>query len=171
MTDINRFHTEFVERTREILEKYQGEREWTNLLNCTLGLIVLPFKQLEDNGGLKNDIWGQDISTIPECHHFTIARFTPIKKRTRDGFEFYSPTLGVLLRKLRNGLCHQNIEPSNESGKWDSITVRNHYEYGNSKPKKKEMDLEVTFTWPQLKGFALFIAEEYLKTQKQPDGT
>ncbi len=60
-------------------------------------------------------------------------------------------------------MCHQHIEPYNEPEKWVRITVRNYYKYGNSKPKKEEMDLEVTFTWPQLKGFALFIAEEYLK--------
>ncbi len=96
MTDINRFHTEFVERTREVIEKYQGEREWTNLLNCTLGLIVLPFKQLEDGGGLENGIWGQDIQTIPDCHCFTITRFTPIHSgNTRESFEFYPRTLGV----------------------------------------------------------------------------
>jgi hypothetical protein len=170
MTDITRFHTEFVERTGRILTEYKGELEWTNLLNCTLGLIVLPNEKLLACRSLKKGIWGKSVREIPVCQTFGLSTFKPVQRHTEgNGFKYYPETLGVFLRKLRNGLVHQRIEPGNDGKTWVSITVRNYFEYSIQGRKQEKLDLEATFTWDQLRAFALFIADEFLKTQKDAE--
>ena len=36
------FDIEFIERTQQLIMKYDGNTEFTLLINCLLGLIVLP---------------------------------------------------------------------------------------------------------------------------------
>src|ERR1035437_3461606 len=40
--DPNKPELDFVERTRKQVEAYRGANEFTNLLNCMLGLIIVP---------------------------------------------------------------------------------------------------------------------------------
>ena len=71
---------------------------------------------------------------------------------------YYPKTMKVLLQKIRNGLAHQKIEPINHGGKFAGVIIRNYF---NDAQIRK--DLEVYFSQQELKDFALFIADEYLK--------
>ncbi len=71
---------------------------------------------------------------------------------------YYPKTLKVLLNKIRNGLAHQHIEPINENGNFVGVIIRNYFD-----DAKVHKDLEVYFSQQELKEFALFIADEYLK--------
>lgn len=46
------FYREFVKRTKEELEKYKGDREFTMLLNFTLGLLLVPFEKRKSENAL-----------------------------------------------------------------------------------------------------------------------
>jgi hypothetical protein len=151
------FHREFVTRTQEILRGYKGKREFTNLVNCALGLIILPHEQM-GRQGLTQGIWGKKIDEVPQCRNMAIGLFEPIK----DWGEFYPKTLGYFLKKVRNGFGHGLVTPINQGEKWVAITVENYFPSKDALGAKQ--DLQVTFTMPQLRDFALFIADEYLKS-------
>lgn len=48
MSEYTIFPIDFINRTRENLEKYSGKYEVTNLINCCLGLIIIPKQKLKD---------------------------------------------------------------------------------------------------------------------------
>ena len=100
---------DFVDRTIHIIEHYDGPYGVTLLVNCLLGLIVLPkekdFNHISDRdhihffdlGIRENDIksWGK----IEECER-TAARF---------------------LRCLRNSVAHLQIESILDDGQIESL--------------------------------------------------
>jgi hypothetical protein len=146
-----------------VLQKYQGKREFTNLINCALGLIILPHEKI-GNQGLRQGIWAKPIDEVPQCRNMTIALFEPIKAKGENGrFECYPRSLGAFLRKVRHGFGHGLVTPINQDEKWVGISIENYFPTKDAADAKK--DLQVTFTMQQLKAFALFIADEYLKSQ------
>ena len=149
--EITDYEREFIERTRTILQNYDGEYKLTNAINCMLGLIILPNEMLNRSRSPK---WDLSIAEIQELNFLRIRQFEPIKNR-RDGItEYYPKTLKVFLKKVRNGLAHQNIRPININGFFTGVEIKNLY--GNI------VDLEVEFSRHELEQFALFVAGEYL---------
>jgi HEPN pEK499 p136 len=153
--EIQRFDTEFVRRTREILINYQGDFKLSNALNCLLGLVILPFEYLESS---TNAYWDIDISQISELSFLNIQMFEPIQRidRGTGTTHYYKKTLRNLIRKMRNGIAHQKIEPINRDGEFVGAIIRNSYNNIN--------DTEIHFdNRRELEQFALFVADEYLK--------
>lgn len=149
--EIKNFEIEFVERTKKILEEYEGDYDMSIILNCALGLIILPNEKR-----LTTPSWNTKLGDISKLPHFELKTFKPIKNINNSG-GYYPKTLKVLLKKVRNGLAHQNIEPVNKNGKFIGVIIRNY------PPNDHQPDLEVQFSQQELKDFALFIANEYLK--------
>ena len=64
----NQFELDFMKRTLEIVKDYQGERDATLLINCLLGLLVVPKETLFNKipkdpiTALKN--WGFPLSQL-----------------------------------------------------------------------------------------------------------
>lgn len=156
--EIEKFNIKFVERTKEILESYKGAHEVSNLLNCTLGLIILPYEQIKEK---QNSFWDTELLTISNLPSFGIHKFEPIQSIRKENIKYYPKTLKVFLQKIRNGLAHQNIQPVNENETFKGVIISNYFD----KAKKHE-DLKVEFGRDQLKEFALFIANEYLITPR-----
>lgn len=156
--EITKFDREFVERTKSIVNDYDGGYEFSNLLNCTLGLIVLPFEILRSDS---SPYWSQEIGYISDFPKFTVHIFEPIWKLDRTTRKpIPSPkTLKVLLRKVRNGIAHQNIAPSNHEGVFQSVRIWNTF------AQKRDVDIE--FTQNELRLFAMFIADAYLNTSSE----
>jgi len=91
--DIN---TDIVERTLSIIDDYSGKFEVTLLLNCCVGLLVVPKekhwgKVPKTELNETNSLWGLDKSAI---------KFG--KKKD------YS--LSNIVRRMRNSVCRFNIE-------------------------------------------------------------
>ena len=42
---IDKFETDFVRRTIHTLKRYRGKYPLSQLINCTLGLIILPYEK------------------------------------------------------------------------------------------------------------------------------
>ncbi len=149
MVEIRRFEIQFVERKKEILLHYDGEYPFSNLLNCSLGLLILPYENISST-----NIWQKELNEIDSLPKFELIKFNPIQKVKKNNIIYFPKTLEIFLRKLRNGLAHQNIVPINSEGNFTSIKIFNIY--GN------EIDFDVIFTEIQLKDFALFISNLYL---------
>jgi len=159
MSGIAHYEREFVERTRQILKTYKGKYKLSNAINCTLGLIVLPNEMLD---AFPNPIWDTPIANIADLAYLRIRMFEPIQKKKKNNIPVYFPkTLKIFLKKIRNGLAHQNIEPVNNArGLFTGIIVRNYY--GEDANNAGELDLEIEFNRKELEQFSLFIAGKYL---------
>lgn len=155
MSGIAHYEREFVERTRQILKTYKGKYKLSNAINCTLGLIVLPNEMLN---AFPNPIWDTPIVNINDLNYLQVRRFEPIRKKKKNLPVYYPKTLKILLKKIRNGLAHQTIEPVNNAhGLFTGIIIRNYFSEGAN-----DLDLEIEFNRKELENFALFIAGKYL---------
>ena len=145
------YEREFVIRTQDILQNYHGEYKLTNAVNCMLGLIILPNEMLARSQSPK---WNSLIVDIQELSFLRVRLFEPIRG-TRNGItEYFPKTLKIFLKKIRNGLAHQNITPINFDGLFTGVIIKNYH--------GRDLDLEVEFDRHELEKFALFIAGEYL---------
>lgn len=154
--EIKKFEIEFVQRTKDLLIDYQGPWDMSNLINCTLGLIILPYETIKGKSSLS--FWDTELDKIPDLPPFRLLIFEPIKSIKKSRIIYYPKTLKVLLQKIRNGLAHQRIEPVNQNGKFAGVIIRNYFDDAQT-----HQDLEIQFSQHQLKDFALFVADEYLK--------
>lgn len=142
--------------------KYRGRFGVTNLLNSTLGLIILPYER-GIKGVSKNmqpAPWGTDIIKITDLPRFSIHYFEPIETK-RGGIQFSPKTLATLLEKIRHGLAHQHIFPMNADGQIKSVIIENYFD--NQDKVNNNPDLRVEFSPEELEEFAVYIADEYLK--------
>ena len=157
MSEIVHYEVEFVRRTKENLQNYHGENKLTNAINCALGLIILPNEIIRER---PRPIWDTDISQIRELSTIKPQMFTPIQRIRRNGvIDYYPTSLKVLLKKIRDGLAHQHIEPVNNNGKFTGIVIRNYFP-----PGRNHQDLEIEFSRRELENFAFFIADMYIDT-------
>lgn len=150
----DKFDIEFIERTKTIIDNYAGKYNITLLLNCLLGLIVLPS---EFYGKKSRTFFDQDISEIPALNEIiTGITFNPTKRKDKNRFIADKRTLGILIKKVRNGISHQQIECKENNGKWEGVVIRD-FNKGN----KDNLELEVNWTIAQLKEFAFYVADNY----------
>lgn len=183
MAEIKEFYRQFVERSQTELKVYNGEREFTNLINLTFGLIIIPYEShiKEAQPGSFWDTAIDDIWLKEDERPFTIFDFDPIRgERDKQTGQLIKDdkTLKVLINKLRNGFAHANIEPVNENGKWTGVLIWNctnpirktdkeaqdlKHCYDKDPNVVKVKDLVIGFTWVQLHMFANFIADQHLK--------
>jgi hypothetical protein len=116
------FELDFVHRTKALLEQYDAHvlpavdvparYEVTLLINCLLGLIVLPKELLsakipaepEDRFGA----WGLPAGTIRRWEHVKGGSHQP-------------RTLSQLIRRLRNASCHLRIETESQDGEISAL--------------------------------------------------
>ncbi len=108
-----------------------------------LGLIILPNEMLKRSRSPK---WELPIAEIQELNFLRIRQFEPIRGKRKGVTEYFPKTLKVFLKKVRNGLAHQNIKPINIDGFFTGIEIKN--QHGNI------VDLEVEFSRQELEQFA-----------------
>lgn len=138
--EIKYFDKEFVERTKYIVQtQCKGEFTYdvTLLLNCLLGLVSLPTERTGPNGVLFKNVCVNKLKSMGV-----------IAKATNDDKTF---------RTVKNALSHMNITPQNKEGVVDSIIIR------DRKNRNSQAHTELHFTVPQLKEFALFVADKHLE--------
>jgi hypothetical protein len=99
-----KFQHDFMNRTLYIMHEYKGPYDATILINCLLGLLVLPKETL--------------INRIPPDPYEELAQWGINPKsivkfgKCEDGYE-HAPTLRQFVRRLRNAVAHFNVEPLN----------------------------------------------------------
>lgn len=102
------FSRDFVTRTLTIVKEYEGEYDASILLNCLLGLLIVPkekwLDRIPSDPIEKLSEWGVNPKSI---HSFG---------RCQCGKPF-DPTLRHLVKSLRNSIAHFRIEPLASEGK------------------------------------------------------
>jgi hypothetical protein len=101
------FARSFMERTLSIANTYSGPNDATLLMNCLLGLLIVPKEALLDK--------------VPTSNFESLAEWgiqpSSIKRFGRCEFgDEHRPNLRQLVRRLRNAVAHFNIEPLHEKG-------------------------------------------------------
>lgn len=173
-----KFYRDFVERTKKELDKYEGDQEFTMLLNSTFGLLLVPYES-QDSGKSLSAIWDKSPKAVFGNDLFKLTVFEPINRwdKSAQKYIYYNKTLGNLLRKLRNGLAHAHLEPVNDgNGNWVAVKIWNCRQVKKEEAGKLSLtrcdntgdqievkDLEIEFTWKQLYEFASRISDEHLK--------
>ena len=109
----------------------------TLLLNCLLGLVSLPTERTRSNSTLFKN----------ECVN-KLKIMGVIIKSTDDDKTF---------RTVKNALSHMNIATQNKDGAVDSIIIR------DRQNRNSPVHTELHFTVPQLREFALFVADKHLE--------
>jgi len=100
------FETDFPKRTLKIIEQYERKLpkgrenyEVTLLVNCMLGLLVLPYQHLTDQ------IPNMAVDRLPEWSiESTLIRSWGRRNQQQAG------TLRELVHRLRNGVAHLRIQ-------------------------------------------------------------
>lgn len=96
------FARSFMKRTLAIADDYQGQYDGTLLINCLLGLLVIPHETLHDkipSAPLSSLIdWGispESIKSFGKCEY---------------GHE-HEPNLRQIVRRMRNAVSHFKVIP------------------------------------------------------------
>lgn len=150
--EIKNYNKEFTERTKKLLDEYYDKieqekgYEFTFLMNCLLGLVVVIKENYDDSDEKFQKFLDKKLNEIEELKYIF-----PKEKKNLSLSEF--------LRLLRNGIAHQNVEPTNERGIWERV---NFYNISG----KGKRNFEVVFTQEELRKFALFLANKYLELNK-----
>ena len=101
------FYPSFIRRTHEIVNEYDGKYDATLLINCLLGLLVLPqqrmFENIEDIPFESLEDFGISEQSFPSICYL------PKSQRVYPSFR-------LLLRKLRNSVAHMRILPLGNAG-------------------------------------------------------
>ena len=136
--EYNQIEFDFISRTKKLLEEYQRQYEVTMLVNCCIGLLVLPKeKHLNSIPDLSFDenknIWGLSKSSISvDCE--------------QCGYK-----LRDVIRRIRNGICHFNISSiPNESKEIEKLEIKDRGRF------------RVTLTVEQLRELSISIANHIL---------
>lgn len=150
---------EFIERTKKLLEQYdkpqvvsnQEEKyEVTLLLNCCVGLLILPQSAWKDDISkeeISSGEWGIDPNQISIC-----------KKRKNDE----PKSLQNVARHLRNSISHYYFTVlENENEKIGSIEFKD-FLTGSQSDQTFELTIEIE----PLKKFLLKFSEEMIRIMK-----
>lgn len=148
------YFKDIAERTKKNLEKYQGEYDTTQLINSTVGLIIIPkekcYNKIEDSlitQSLLNQLRANvTCNTYPE-----------------DG-EIIA--LKNIIKHIRNGIAHGNIYFEPENRKIKRVIVKDHRREYRNEPKgiyKPKAYFEINIDESDLREFMIQFAEAIIK--------
>lgn len=173
--DNEKFDVDFIRRTLENLDSAgKPPHEVTMLINCLLGLIVIPF-ELNSSGRRKIKFFNKKVSDIQLVRELmSDAYFHPTSFDWNK--QLYKPkplTIYNLLKSIRNSIAHHRIYWLPEDGKWRSIRlydIQEKYTENDVKGGKPHLELSIVWTIDQLKAFCDFICKSYLlEVESRPD--
>lgn len=147
MSEIVNFNKEFVERTKNVLERNYGNEEYevTLLLNCLLGLVSFPIELLKDKSN-------------QEAKEFQTDCVRKLEELIDKNEDYKNPNKYFTFRNIRNSIAHIGIEPlpyDNQIGKIIFTSKKNNKNYA--------ITLKFCISVENLYIFANYVAEEYLK--------
>jgi hypothetical protein len=141
---------EVIQRTLEVVQAYHGPRDATLLLNCLLGLLVVPneklFEEIPTHSLDTLNDWGINPNAITK------------RVTCRECRDEYPRNLRQLVMLLRHSVAHFNILPVNDRGVWVGVTLSN---------SRTGFECELTFT--NMRTFVSKLAE-YLQKKTSKNG-
>jgi len=158
MGAVNNYNTEFPQRTLKLLKSFQDKKidynlNVTFLMNCLLGLIVTAVENSERRqlivgnadeelldllpASLELKVGNQDLSVHPKSILKTRGKLSTLKK-------------------IRNSIAHQHVEPHNRNNNWVGVTLWNVH-------PRDGIDFRIELTTAQLNSLATYITSNYLQ--------
>lgn len=151
MTMMKNFDKEFIERTLEILEGLSSKTEYevTLLLNCLLALVTLLIEREKE-------------SDLIEFQRSCNRKIRELKNEQLYIDE--TEDENIFFRNIRNSIAHLNIklEESPIENQIDGVVMKNYTRAG-------KCNFQVSISVENLRVFAKFVAEEYLKVLKEKE--
>lgn len=161
MGAIREYSLDFPKRTIHLLNTFREQNidyhyDVTLLMNCLLGLIVVAVENSNREKLMPGKVDNGLLSVLPEN-----IKVRSGNKGLRSVNNDYLKALDKieLLKKIRNGIAHQNIKGLNEGGIWAGIKLWNINEAG-------QINFEMRLTTAQLYALATYIANHYLRKIK-----
>jgi hypothetical protein len=158
MGAIREYKLEFPKRTINLLNSFREKNvdyryDVTLMMNCLLGLVVLAVENSDRDKLMPGKVDNGLLSVIPD--RIKVKRG---KKGLNEIDSAYLKTLDKIafLKRIRNGIAHQNIKGLNDHGIWAGIKLWNVNKAG-------EINFEMTLTTEQLYQLATYISTHYLK--------
>ncbi len=144
MTEYVNFPKDFAIRTKDNLNKYIGNYEVTNLINCCLGLIIIPKEELGH--------------TVPKYSFNNSDTKYGISKKNITKEINQNFTLKNTLRHIRNGLAHGRIKQKTEDGQIVGLKIYD--KNGQNGPE----NFSIHFSVEEFKQFAINVSKliEYI---------
>jgi HEPN pEK499 p136 len=154
---MNSPEVDFVERTKAILESYSGLHDISIIINCAFGLVIFPHSIVTK--GMKNKTWWTELPFWDK----SLGDFDDLPRFIKDGLstESHPQKLGEMLEEVRNGLCHQPIDPINEEN-----PLTQNVEFTGIKIEFTDRGV-LRWTFQARRGdlsrFVIFLADRYLE--------
>lgn len=158
MGAVNNYNTEFPKRTLKLLKSFQDKKidyklNVTFLMNCLLGLIVTAVENSERRQLIVGNVDDELLNFLPDNVELKIGNQNLISHP-----KSILKTRGKLstLKKIRNAIAHQHVEPHNKKNNWVGVTLWNvHPQDG--------MDFRIELSTAQLNLLANYITNHYLQ--------
>jgi hypothetical protein len=101
------FERDFIRRTLTLLQEYDGQYNATLLINCFVGLLIVPdeklFDEIPTDSLMSASGWGIPMSAITQ---FSVA----------SGKNPYPDTIRGVVHSLRNAVAHSRFTPQHDGG-------------------------------------------------------
>ena len=147
-----KYDVELIKRTKELIKTYKGKYTLTLLMNGLLSLIVLP--QQHNSRVRRLNFMNKELDKIDEIQFVLDSNNFVFDRRN------YHNDLKNLLNRIRNGIAHQRIETINDdNNKWKGVIIQDF-------DRNNNLGLHLELKTSELRKFAFFIADEYLKEIK-----
>lgn len=59
MSSMLKFDTDFVSNTKNIIQNYSGDYDVSNMINCSLGLLIVPYENIKN---IPDSFWNTELS-------------------------------------------------------------------------------------------------------------
>lgn len=158
MGAVNNYSTEFPKRTLKLLKSFQDKKidyklNVTFLMNCLLGLIVTAVENSERRQLIQGNVDDEMLGFLPDNIELKIGN-QPLQVHPKTAVK----NRGKLstLKKIRNAIAHQHVEPDNQNNNWVGVTL------WNVNPQN-EIDFRIKLTTAQLNSLANYITNHYLQ--------
>lgn len=158
MGAIREYKLEFPQRTIHLLNSFRKKNvdykyDVTLMMNCLLGLIVVAVENSKREKLMPGKVDKGLLAVLP-----TSIKVLSGKQGLRSVKSDYLQSVEKieLLKKIRNGIAHQNIIGLNENGIWSGIKLWNVNKAGN-------INFEMSLNTEQLYSLATYISTHYLK--------
>lgn len=177
LSDNQAFMKKQIENTVEIINHFFDNRElsYTALQNALMSLVLLPYESAKRHD--KSRIWQGKYEDVKKNIGFSDEVFVPISSCKNCEAKIDKRSQYSFIRKFRNAVAHQNIQICVDENRLISVAYFNIFPvkcnncknegckaYKLQRRKDGVEDFRVSFTYDQLRSFAQFVANSYLRS-------
>ena len=176
LPSIENFDVSFIERTSENLKNYEGEYEFTMLLNSLLGLIIVPREQqfrrymkfnsfqkkIKDVEILKSVLSKGNVKLYKGKKEVEQHKFYWLSDSNNE-ISFNEITVAELMTRMRHSIAHFGIIPvakPEDKTEWCGVILQ------NFRPNNRTKNFELYLDEQEVRTISNFIAQKYIDNVK-----